>query len=111
MEGGWEPSGPGTVLVDIDATVGALLVRLPASRLGEEIEAVPVEPGGGAPHVHTAVRERLLPGGTLHAAFFPALAPGGYRLRPTAGGDPAPPIGEVRVVGGAVTELDLSARL
>lgn len=108
-EGDWEPSGPGTVLLDIDDTVGAVVLLVPADRLGEEIEAVPFERGSEGKLVHTAVRERILPGGTVHAAFFPTLAPGDYRLRPAGGGDAAAPIADVRVVGGAVRELDVSA--
>jgi hypothetical protein len=54
--------------------------------------------------VHTAVRERLLPDGVVHAAFFPALAPGEYRLPVWDGGASGP---VVRVTGGSVSEVDL----
>jgi hypothetical protein len=107
-EGGWAPSGPGTVLIDIDESVGALVLLLAGELLGEEIEAEPAaarEVTG--PLVHTAVRERLLPGGVVHAAVFPALAPRRYRLHVRGDAAGASPLAEVHVPGGIVTELDL----
>ena len=82
-EGGWAPSRPGSVTLDIGAGTGALVVLVPAELAGHELE---VEPEGAAP-VHTAVRERLLPGGTVQAAVFPALPAGAYRVRVRGGGE------------------------
>jgi hypothetical protein len=95
-----EPSGVGTVLLDIGGEVGAAAIYVPASLAGEEIEIRGVdEPWRGT---HVAVRERPLSDRTVWAALFPALSQGSYEIR-VRGGDPTTPTARVRVTGGQVT--------
>jgi hypothetical protein len=105
-EGGWEPSRPGSVMLDIGPDRGALVVMLPAGMLGLEIEAEPCEGDWAPPFVHTAVRERLLPGGSVFAAVFQSLPPGSYRLWQRGGG---PALAVASVSGGKVAEIDLTS--
>jgi hypothetical protein len=94
-----EPSGPGTVVLDIGGEVGAAAIYLPASLADVEIEIRGSdEPWRGT---HVAVRERVLPDGAVWAALFPALVAGDYEIR-VRGADPAGPTGTVAVSGGRV---------
>jgi hypothetical protein len=97
-----EPSGPGTVVLDIGGDVGAAAIFVPASLADVEIEIR----GGGEPWqgTHVAVRERALPDGTVWAALFPALVEGDYEIR-VRGGDEAGPTGTVAVSGGRVATM------
>ena len=107
-EGGWPPSRPGSVALDIGPGVGALVVLVPGGLAGHEIEAERVGVRRTGPGVHTAVRDRLLPGGTVLAAVFQALETGEYELRVRVGDVPSGEVlGTVVVVSGHVTELDL----
>jgi hypothetical protein len=72
------PSGPGTVVLDIGGSVGALVVHTPAAFAGLEIELA--HRGETVQFVHTEVRERRLPDGTVHAAVFAAVPEGAYTL-------------------------------
>jgi hypothetical protein len=74
-----DPSGPGSVMVDLGGEIGVAVVATPASLDGEEIEIRP-EPGVWTGH-HVAVRARPLPDGTMYAAFFEGLVAGSYRVR------------------------------
>ena len=74
-----EPSAPGSVLVDIGGDVGAAIVATPERLDGEEIE-IRSEPGEWTGR-HVAVRARLMPGRTVHAAVFGSLAAGSYVVR------------------------------
>jgi hypothetical protein len=95
-----EPSGVGSVVLEIGGEVGAAAIYVPASLAGDEIEIRPIdEPWCGT---HVAVRERLLPDRTVWAALFPALRAGSYEIR-VREGDPAGPVGSVAVTGGQVT--------
>jgi hypothetical protein len=97
-----EPSGTGSVLVDIGGDIGAVIVTTPARLDGEEIEIRP-EPGLWLGE-HVAVRPRPLPGRTVHAAFFPSLAAGSYLVRVRFG----PPDGievPLDIAGAQVTQL------
>jgi hypothetical protein len=75
-------AGQGSVLLDIGGDVGALVVSMPASTVGIEIEIAPT----GHPHEHThhrphvAVVDRPVPGGTLPSLVFPELVEGSYDL-------------------------------
>ena len=109
-EGGWAPSRPGSVALDIGAGVGALVVLVPAELGGYELEVAPMLRAAG-PLVHTAVRERLLPGGTVLAAVFQRLTAGRYLLYGRAGDGPLAGelLGTPTITEGQVTELDLGA--
>ncbi len=97
-----EPSGPGSVLVEIGGDVGAAIVTTPADLDGKEIEIRP-EPGEWVGE-HVAVRPRPLPDRTIHAAFFESLHAGSYRVRVRFG-----PVGAIEVplevTGGRVSQL------
>jgi hypothetical protein len=92
-------SGEGTVVLDIGGATGALVVHTPGDLAGLEIELA--RRGEDGPFVHTAVRERHLPGATLLAAVFAEVPAGDYTL---LGVGTHPPVA-VTVSGGCVTEL------
>jgi hypothetical protein len=89
------------VVLDIGADTGAIVVRTPPALCGHEIDLV--RRGEDTPYVHTAVRERHLPGGTVLAAIFAAVPAGEYTL---AGVGARPSI-SVTVAGGRVTDLSV----
>jgi len=91
------PTGAGTVLLDIGADTGALVLYTPAELLGAEIEISPGTPG--ARRTHAAVRARPAPSGTRYAAVYEGLAAGAY----TIWRDHDAPAGQVAVTGGEVT--------
>jgi hypothetical protein len=95
-----EPSGPGSVVLDIGGEVGAAAVYVPASLAGFEIEIRRDDEEWAGRHV--AVRERVLPAGSVWAALFPSLIEGIYQIR-VRGGDPAGPTATLAVTGGRVT--------
>jgi hypothetical protein len=91
------PTSAGTVMLDLGADTGALVLYTPADLLGAEIEISPDTPG--APRTHAAVRARPGPGGTRYAVVYDGLAAGDYTLWR----DHGTPDGRVTVVGGQVT--------
>jgi hypothetical protein len=92
------PSGTGTVLLDIGADTGALILHAPAELNGVEIE---ISPNGaaGAPRTHSRVRERRVGTGVRHAAVYPAVPSGTY----TVWQDAVTPAATVTIAGGSVT--------
>ena len=93
------PTRAGTVLLDLGAGTGALVLYAPADLLGAEIEISPDAPG--SPRTHAAVRARPGPSGTRYAAVYGGLPAGGYILWP----DPGTPAGPVTITGGQVTTV------
>ena len=91
------PTTAGTVLLDLGAGTGALVLYTPPNLLGAEIEISPGTPG--AVRTHAAVRARPAPGGTRYAAVYEGLAAGGY----TIWRDHDTPAGQVTITGGQVT--------
>ena len=91
------PTSAGTVLLDLGAGTGAVVLYTPAALLGAEIEISPGTPG--APRTHAAVRARPGPSGTRYAAVYEGLAEGRYTLW----ADHDTPGGQVSVTGGQVT--------
>ncbi|MDE3064700.1 MAG: phospholipase [Acidobacteriota bacterium] len=83
------------MVLDIGGDVGALVLHVPAALSDREIDLTPLEEGRAT--THSAVRERDLAGLTLHAAVYPRLGAGRYRV---AGSRQV-----VTIVGGSVTEL------
>lgn len=84
-------AGQGMVLLDIGGDVGALVVTMPASMVGEEVEirpegSAPVDHGhthrhGHSHHPHVAVHARPVQGGTrIPSLVFPELTGGRYEL-------------------------------
>jgi hypothetical protein len=96
------PSGPGTVVLELGADVGALVLLTPAEMDGREIEisrddpAVPAAPA--ARRTHSQVRARHMSAGTKYAAVYPDLPAGPY----TIWADEQRPVGRVVITGGQV---------
>jgi hypothetical protein len=92
------PSGIGTVLLDIGADTGALILHTPAELNGVEIE---ISPNGAAdaPRTHSRVRERRIGAAVRHAAVYPGVPAGSY----TIWRDAATPAAIVTITGGSVT--------
>jgi hypothetical protein len=90
------PTAAGTVLLDLGAGTGALVLYTPSDLLGAEIEISPGAPG--AVRTHAAVRARPTPSGTRYAAVYEGLAAGGY----TVWRDHDTPAGQVTITGGRV---------
>jgi hypothetical protein len=89
------PSGPGTVVLELGADVGALVLFTPAELDGREIEiSTP-----GRKRTHSQVRPRHVPAGTRYAAVYPELPAGTY----TIWAGQQDPAGSVVVAGGRVT--------
>jgi len=93
------PTSAGTVLLDLGAETGALVLYTPVELAGAEIEISPDTPG--AVRTHAAVRARPAPGGTRYAAVYQGLAAGRY----TIWRDYHTPAGQVTVTGGQVTSF------
>ena len=94
------PSGPGTVVMELGADVGALILYTPAGLDGEEIEISRDEAGlQGSGRTHSRVRPRHLPGQTRYAAVYPGLRAGYY----TIWRDERTPAAAVSVTGGQVS--------
>jgi hypothetical protein len=93
------PSGHGTVVLDIGEGVGALVVHTSDALAGAEIELARRDETTA--FVHTAVRERRLPDGSVFAGVFPALAVGDYTLLGTGERHAC----SVTIVEGGVTEV------
>jgi hypothetical protein len=92
-------SQPGTVVLDIGAGTGALIVYAPAEMAGQEIHVGPRHPAG-ARRTHAIVRERRMGAGDCQAAVYPGLPAGDY----TIWRDPHTVAGEVTIHGGEVTQ-------
>jgi hypothetical protein len=103
------PSGQGTVVLDLGAGVGALVLHTPAGLDGREIEiSRDGDPGAsgptaagrpGVPRTHSRVRPRHVAAGTRYAAVYPGLPEGRY----TIWAGPRDPAGSVVIEGGRVT--------
>lgn len=91
------PTGPGTVLLELGANTGALLLDVPAGLNGREIEISL----GGAPkaRTHAQVRERPAPSGLRYCALYEGLRAGVY----TVWRDARTAALTVTVTGGQVT--------
>ena len=90
------PSGPGTVVMELGAGIGALVLYAPAGLDGAEIE---ISRDGAAARTHSRVRPRHTPAGTSYAAVYPGLPAGRYTIW-RGGREPA---AAVTITGGQVT--------
>lgn len=107
-------AGQGPVLLDIGDDVGAIVVAMPASTEGLEVE---VRPAGTTVHAadthihedhshahgafpHVGVVARPNGNGVAYTLIYPALPEGDYELVPLSHG---PVVMTVSVAGGAVT--------
>ena len=73
------PSRSASVMADVGGDIGALILYVPATLSGFEIEIR--RAGRDWDGTHTAVRERHLPGRIIWAAFFGSLPAGRYEVR------------------------------
>lgn len=77
-------AGQGAVLLDIGGTVGALVVSMPATLVGREVEIRPAgQPQARGHRRHVAVVNRPRDGGAgepVASAVFAALEEGDYEL-------------------------------
>jgi hypothetical protein len=96
-EHAYGPTRAGTVMLDLGAETGALVLYTPADLAGREIEISPHIPG--ALRTHASVRARPGNNGTRYAAVYAGLAAGDY----TIWQDRDTPAGTVTVAGGQVT--------
>ena len=90
------PSGPGTVVMELGAGVGALILYTPAGLDGEEIE---ISRDGERPRTHSRVRPRHLPGADQVRGGLPG--PAGRALHRLARRHT--PVAAVTVTGGQVS--------
>jgi hypothetical protein len=93
------PSRAGSVVLDLGAGIGALVLDAPAELNGREIEISPAAQGMRAHRTHSLVRERRTGAGTGYAAVYPGLAEGVY----TIWRDAETPAATVTIDGGRVT--------
>lgn len=73
------PSGPGTVVLDLGADVGALILFTPADMDGREIEISRDDDPRGR-RAHSQVRRRHVATVTTYAAVYPGLRAGQYTI-------------------------------
>ena len=92
----------GPVVLDIGGDIGALIVFLPESLAGTEIE---IGLSGEKPFTHTGVHPRGDGENRRQTAVYPELTTGDYQLRHPGDGSALGPV--VHVEGGALAELDL----
>ena len=97
------PSGQGTVVLNIGAGIGALVIHTPGNLHGHEIEVSPVTDPEA--RTHAAVRARYVRSGVLWSVVIDSLAEGRYVIWR----DPVTPLAEVDVTGGFVTEYEWPA--
>jgi hypothetical protein len=95
-------SHPGSVVLDLGADVGALVVRTTEDLVEHELQIEGIDPRGLQYRTHTVVRRREVGGSAVFAAVFPSVPAGHHAVW----GDTTARI-EVDVVGGAVTEAVL----
>ena len=93
------PSGQGTVMLNIGAGIGALIIHTPAGLHGHEIEVSPV--ADPAVRKHAAVRARYVTGGVCWSVVIDGLPEGRY----VVWRDPVTPLDEIDVRGASVAEF------
>jgi hypothetical protein len=73
------PTGPGSVVMELGADIGALVLYTPPGLDGEEIE-ISRDDEPGTHRTHSMVRPRPMPGETRYAAVYPGLRAGHYTI-------------------------------
>jgi hypothetical protein len=74
------PTGPGSVVMELGADIGALVLYTPPGLDGEEIEISRDDAPPGVHRTHSRVRARPMPGETRYAAVYPGLRAGSYTI-------------------------------
>ena len=93
-----DASESASVVLDIGADVGALILYVPAADHGREIEIS----RGTDIRTHAAVRERIVESGSIYCVVYPGLVADEY----TIWADATTPGGHATVTGGEITEVD-----
>lgn len=93
------PSGQGTVMLNIGAGIGALIIHTPGHMHGHEIEVSPVD--DFTVRTHAAVRARYVSGGVSWCVVIDSLPAGRY----VVWRDPVTPLTGVDVPDGGVAEV------
>ena len=93
-------AGQGSVLLDIGGDIGALVVTMPKTRVGDEVEIAAVD---HAHRLHVAVVPRPVSGDEVASLVFPELVGGTYDLYEK--GDTRAVL-RVEIRGGRVTTAD-----
>src|ERR1700716_4095461 len=93
------PSRAGSVVLDLGAGVGGLILAAPSALNGAESETSRAGVGARAGRTHSLVRERRTGAGRGYAAVYPGLAAGDY----TVWHDAVTPAGTVTIDDGRVT--------
>jgi hypothetical protein len=95
-------AGQGPVLLDVGGEFGALLVRMPGSMEGVEVEIRSHDNRGHTVQVtHVEVLARPTPAGVMVCAVFPSLLQGSYELYQRRSG---PVRLQVTIAGGQVSQ-------
>src|ERR1700733_14802434 len=94
----WGPSNAGSVILDLGADIGALILDTPAELAGREIEISPASAGRGARRTRARGRGGRAGAGTGCAAVSPGLPAAEY----TVWKDAVTPVATVTVCGGQV---------
>jgi len=97
------PSGQGTVMLNVGAGIGAVIIHTPGALHGHEIEVSPVT--DPAHRTHAAVRARYVAGGASFAVVIDSLPAGRY----TVWRDPVTAMAEIDVPEGGVAEFSWPA--
>jgi hypothetical protein len=92
------PTGPGTVVLELGAGLGALVLYTPADLDGAEIE-ISRDDDLGTRRTHSRVRQRRTATATTYAAVYPSLPSGRY----TIWRDEHSPAATATISGGKVT--------
>jgi hypothetical protein len=92
------PSAQGSVVLDVGADIGALVLHTPPGMDGREIE-ISMTGSPAARRTHSQVRERRAGQRVQHAAVYPGLTAGTY----TIWRDEQQPAGVVTIRGGEIT--------
>src|ERR1700685_1458229 len=93
------PSGAGSVVLEVGAGTGALVLPPPPDLPAQKTEISPASGGPAAHRTHSLVRERNTSAGTSYAAVYPGVAAGDYTLWR----DDATPAAVITINGGEVT--------
>ena len=96
------PSSSGSVVLDLGADTGALVLHAPPGLDGREIEISPSgDPSGdpSGPRTHSRVRQRRTAAQVQYAAVYPGLPAGEYIVWR----DAATPALTITVTGGCIT--------
>lgn len=91
----------GSVILELGADTGALVLHAPARLHGTEIEISPESDGRLGHRTHSLVRERVTAAGTSYAAVYPGVRANRYIIW----GNDGVPVGTAVISGGQVASF------